>query len=117
MVGCQGSEGGDVCKHIANSIHYTVETSTVLNSNDTPMKEKRKTLYVDVRLLLSVGFENSLHNLSIYFLFEICDFQVFSLLACIFSLGSLVAHLVKNQPAMQETSLWFLSQEDSLEKG
>ena len=63
MMGCQESEGGDVCKHIANSIHYTVETSTVLNSNDTPMKEKRKTLYVDVRLLLSVGFENSLHIL------------------------------------------------------
>ena len=117
MMGCQESEGGDVCKHIANSPHYTVETSTVLNSSDTPMKEKRKTLYVDVRLLLSVGFENSLHNLSIYFLFEICDFQVFSLLACIFYLGSLVAHLVKNLPAMQETSLWFLSQEDSLEKG
>ena len=48
----QGSEGGDVCKHIANSLHYTVETSTILNSNDTPMKEKRKILYVDVRLLL-----------------------------------------------------------------
>ena len=52
MMGCQESEGGDVCKHIANSPHYTVETSPVLNSSDTPMKEKRKTLYVDVRLLL-----------------------------------------------------------------
>ena len=48
----QGSEGGDVCKHIANSLHCTVKTSIILNSNDIPMKEKRKILYIDVRLLL-----------------------------------------------------------------
>jgi len=29
---------------------------------------------------------------------------------------SLVAHLVKNLPAMQETWIWFLGQEDPLEK-
>ena len=28
-----------------------------------------------------------MHNLSVYFLFEMCDFQIFSLLACIFYLG------------------------------
>ena len=117
MMGCQESDGGDVCKHIANSPHYTVETSTVLNSNDTPMKEKRKTLYVDVRLLLSVGFENSLHNLSIYFLFEMCDFQIFSLLACIFYLGFPVTQLVKNLPEMRETWVRSLGWEDPLEKG
>ena len=31
--------------------------------------------------------------------------------------GSLIAQLVKNLPAMQETSVRFLGQEDSLEKG
>ena len=30
---------------------------------------------------------------------------------------TVVAHLVKNLPAMQETPVWFLSQEDPLEKG
>ena len=30
---------------------------------------------------------------------------------------SLVAQLVKNPPAIQETPVWFLGQEDSLEKG
>ena len=30
---------------------------------------------------------------------------------------SLIAQLVKNPPAMQETPVWFLSQEDPLEKG
>ena len=30
--------------------------------------------------------------------------------------ASLVAHLVKNLPAVQETWVWFLGQEDSLEK-
>ena len=31
--------------------------------------------------------------------------------------ASLVAHLVKNMPAMQETPVLFLGQEDPLEKG
>ena len=31
--------------------------------------------------------------------------------------ASLVAQLVKNPPAMQETPVWFLGQEDPLEKG
>ena len=31
--------------------------------------------------------------------------------------GSLVAQLVKNLPAMQETPVWFLGQEDLQEKG
>ena len=31
--------------------------------------------------------------------------------------ASLIAHLVKNPPAMQETPVQFLSQEDPLEKG
>ena len=30
---------------------------------------------------------------------------------------SLIAQLVKNPPAMQETSVWFLGWEDPLEKG
>jgi len=30
--------------------------------------------------------------------------------------GFLVAHMVKNQPAMQETQVWSLGQEDLLEK-
>ena len=29
----------------------------------------------------------------------------------------LIAQLVKNPPAMQETQIWFLGQEDELEKG
>ena len=33
------------------------------------------------------------------------------------ALGSLVVQLVKNLPAMQETPVWFLGQEDPLEKG
>ena len=32
-------------------------------------------------------------------------------------LASLVAHMVKNLPAMQETQVWFLGWEDALEKG
>ena len=31
--------------------------------------------------------------------------------------ASLIAHLVKNPPAMPETPVWFLGQEDVLEKG
>ena len=31
--------------------------------------------------------------------------------------ASLVAQLVKNLPAMQETPVWFLGREDPLEKG
>ena len=31
--------------------------------------------------------------------------------------ASLVAQLVKNPPAMQKTPVWFLGQEDPLEKG
>ena len=31
--------------------------------------------------------------------------------------ASLIAQLVKNPPAMQETLVWFLGQEDPLEKG
>ena len=31
--------------------------------------------------------------------------------------ASLVVQLVKDQPAMQETSVWFLGREDPLEKG
>ena len=31
--------------------------------------------------------------------------------------ASLIAQLVKNPPAMQETLVWFLDQEDPLEKG
>ena len=31
--------------------------------------------------------------------------------------ASLIAQLVKSLPAMQETPVWFLSQEDLLEKG
>ena len=31
--------------------------------------------------------------------------------------ASLVAQLVKNPPTMQETQIWFLGQEDPLEKG
>ena len=31
--------------------------------------------------------------------------------------ASLIAQLVKNPPAMQDTLVWFLSQEDPLEKG
>ena len=32
-------------------------------------------------------------------------------------MASLIAHLVKNPPAMQEIQIWFLGQEDLLEKG
>ena len=32
-------------------------------------------------------------------------------------MGSLVAQQVKNQPAEQETPVWFLSWEDPLKKG
>ena len=32
-------------------------------------------------------------------------------------MASLIAQLVKNLPAMQETPVWFLNWEDSLEKG
>ena len=53
MMGCQGSEEGDICIHIANSLYYTVETSTILNTSDTPMKEKKKKTHTfDVRFLL-----------------------------------------------------------------
>ena len=31
--------------------------------------------------------------------------------------ASLIAHLVKNPPAMQETPVWFLGREDPLENG
>ena len=34
-----------------------------------------------------------------------------------YSWASLLAQLVKNQPAMQETLVWFLGQKDPLEEG
>ena len=36
---------------------------------------------------------------------------------CIVQGASLIAQLIKNPPAMQETPVWFLGQEDPLEKG
>ena len=63
---------------------------------------------------VSVAF---LFLLVIWFLF--CKFQIihYNLNACTFYLASLVAQLVKNPPAMQETWVWSLGWEDSLEEG
>ena len=63
---------------------------------------------------VSVAF---LFLLVIWFLF--CKFQIihYNLNACTFYLASLVAQLVKNPPAMQETWVWSLGWEDPLEKG
>ena len=36
--------------------------------------------------------------------------------ACTYIWASLVAHMVKNSPAMQETWVWFLGQKDALKK-
>ena len=33
-------EGGDICIHIADLLHCTVETSTVLKSHYIPIKKK-----------------------------------------------------------------------------
>ena len=41
----------------------------------------------------------------------------FNLYVCIFSKASLIAQLVKNPPAIQETLVLFLGQEGLLEKG
>ena len=46
-----------------------------------------------------------------------CLFILFLLSTSHFCRASLVAQLVKNLPAMQETWLWSLGQEDPLEKG
>ena len=35
-------EGGDICIHIADSLHCTAETNTTLQSNCTPIKEINK---------------------------------------------------------------------------
>ena len=38
--GSEVQEGGDVCIHIADSLHCTAETNTTLYSNYTPIKKK-----------------------------------------------------------------------------
>ena len=36
--GREGSEGGDICIHIADSLRCTAETNTALENNYTPIK-------------------------------------------------------------------------------
>ena len=43
--------------------------------------------------------------------------QVWITFYCLSNRASLITQLVKNLPAMQETLVWFLGQEDSLENG
>ena len=43
--------------------------------------------------------------------------QLYAYLGCEIAKSSLVAQLVKNLPAVQETPVQFLGQEDPLEKG
>ena len=45
------------------------------------------------------------------------SFLIFKIISILFSGASLVAQMVKNLPAMRETHVRSLSQEDSLEKG
>ena len=46
-----------------------------------------------------------------------CLVLLLSLPVLLFNRASLVTQLVKNPPALQETPVWFLGQEDPLEKG
>ena len=81
---------------------------------------------------LAVGWGQRVRNL---FLYSLCDFYLAQnhpwsisswatpgnlnwIMGTYPSTGaSLVAYLVKNPPAMQETLVWFLSREDALEEG
>ena len=49
--------------------------------------------------------------------FDYCIIRYLSFCNLLISCASLVAQLVKNLPAMQENPVWFLGQEDPLEKG
>ena len=58
------------------------------------------------------------HSLNCLLILSIASFsmqKIFSLMSS--HLGSLVAQLVKNLPAMQEIPVWFLGQEVHMEKG
>ena len=59
-------------------------------------------------------FDFILYGYSAVLWFFVCGIEVYSKER----MGaSLIAQLVKNPPAMQETLVWFLGQEDPLEKG
>ena len=60
----------------------------------------------------SLGFLSSLFSL----LFFLRDSLIIGLIIVFFSRASLLAQSVKNLPAMQETRVWSLGQEDPLEK-
>ena len=47
---------------------------------------------------------------------NVCNEQLYTIAQCTVR-ASLIAQLVKNPPAMQETPVQFLGQEDPLEKG
>ena len=51
------------------------------------------------------------------FSFVICSFGIFIFFFLRIACASLVAQLVRNPPAMQETSVQFLGREDLREKG
>ena len=60
---------------------------------------------------------NVYYKLMIYAYFLGLSQGWYIIIAQCISCASLIAHLVKNPPAMQETLVWFLGQEDLLEKG
>ena len=65
------------------------------------------TLHVYVYMYVGVGGEGGM---------GITDTCILTYLYA-YDWASLVTQLVKNQPAMQETLVWFLGQEEPLEKG
>ena len=72
-------------------------TSYITNKNFKLKMPQSKFLIFLSKLSLSIAFSKSLHNIFI-------------------SSVALVAQRVKNLPAMQETGVWSLGQEDPLEK-
>ena len=55
--GTEGHEGRDMCIHVADSLLCTAETSTTLQSNYIPIKNKdKKFIPVDIRQYLTGDF-------------------------------------------------------------
>ena len=79
----------------------------------------REALNLQLLLTWSVS---PLHSFSVPRNFSICSYYSFNytciyLILCLLLGASLVAQMVKDQPAVQETWVWSLGREDPLEKG
>ena len=115
MGGREVQERGDIRIPMANSYWCMTETNTVLYSNYPPVKNiiKKEKKWIPWLVGRSMNFLPQ----HLIFSFFYVNYYFMSFMYLISILFSLIAQVVKNPPAMQETPVWFLGEEGPLEKG